>query len=200
MNRRPERFCPYPALGERLKEAAMRAISTIGLIFAFCGAALAMSEDARERCDNPLSNPAAAIKACTEIIDTRDDGYVLDAAYLHRGIAYRQKGKAESAIADFNEAIVLNPADADIYFHRGLAYRAKGNYDSAIADFDQAIQLDPKDPEAYNCRGEAYRDKGDYGRAVADFDRALALEPAMRAAANNKAKVLEKLGTGRPQS
>jgi tetratricopeptide (TPR) repeat protein len=176
----------------------MRIILTIGLLFAFCGAALAASEEVRERCDNPLGNPAAAIKACTEIIDGRDDGYVRDAAYLHRGIAYRRKGKAEDAIADFGEAIDLNPTYADAYFQRGIAYRTKGNYNSAIADFDQAIQLDPKDPEAYNCRGEAYRDKGDYGRAIADFDHALAIEPTMRAAANNKAKVLEKLG--KPQS
>jgi tetratricopeptide (TPR) repeat protein len=178
----------------------MRAILTIWLVFAFCGGALAVSEDVRERCDNPTRNPAGAIKACTAVIDSLDVGYVLDAAYLHRGIAYRQKGNSDSAIADFSEAINLNPAYTDAYFHRGAAYRARGDYDSAIADFNQAIQLDPKDPEAYNFRGEAYRDKGDYGRAITDFDHALEIEPAMRAAADNKAKVLEMLGKGRPQS
>jgi tetratricopeptide (TPR) repeat protein len=178
----------------------MRAILTIGLVSAFCGGALAVSEGVRERCDNPSSNPAAAIKACTAVIDSLDVGYVIDVAYLHRGIAYQQKGNFESAIADFSEAINLNPAYAEAYFHRGTAYQAKGDYGSAIADFDQVIQLDPKDPEAYNSRGEAYRDKGDYDRAIADFDRALEIEPAMRAAANNKAKILEKLGRGRPQS
>ncbi len=176
----------------------MQAVLTIGLVFIFCGSALAVPEDVRERCDNPFGNSAAAIKACTEIIDTLDDAYVIDAAYLHRGIAYWRKGNLDSAIADFSEAINLNPAYADAYFHRGTAYQAKGNFDRALADFDQAVELDPKDPEAYNGRGEAYRDMGDDERAIADFNRALEIDPTMRAAANNKVKVLEKLG--RPQS
>jgi tetratricopeptide (TPR) repeat protein len=178
----------------------MQAILTIGLVLASCGGALAVSEADRDLCDSPYSNPAATIKACSEIIDTLDTGYVFDAAYLHRGIAHNKKGNFDSAVADFSEAINLNPAYADAYFHRGTAYRAKGDYDRAIADFDQAIQLDPKDPEAYNCRGEAYRDKGDYERAIADFDHAIEIEPAMAAAVNNKAKILEMLGQGRPQS
>jgi tetratricopeptide (TPR) repeat protein len=176
----------------------MRAILTIGLVLIFCGSAMAVSEDVRERCDNSFGNSAAAIKACTEIIDTLDDAYVIDAAYLHRGIAYQCKGNLDSAIADFSEAINLNPTSADAYFHRGTAFLAKGAYDRAIADLDQAIGLDPKDPEAYNARGEAYRDKGDSDRALADFDLALEIDPAMGVAGNNKAKVLEKLG--RPQS
>ena len=94
----------------------------------------------------------------------------------------------------------LTLLDAKSYREQGIVAYRNGDLNGAIADFDQAIQLDPKDPEAYNCRGEAYRDKGDYDRAIADFDHALEIEPAMRAAANNKAKVLEKLGSGRPQS
>src|SRR5262249_26290637 len=94
-----------PCPGKYLKEVAMGAIWTIGLVFAFCGSALALTEDVRERCDNPFRNLAAAIKACTAIIDTLDNGYVLDAAYLHRGIAYLRKGNFDSAIADFSEAI-----------------------------------------------------------------------------------------------
>jgi tetratricopeptide (TPR) repeat protein len=176
----------------------MRAILIAGLVLAFCSDVLAVSEDIRERCDNPFGNSAAAIRACTEIIDALDDGYVIDAAYLHRGIANRRKGNLDRAIADFNEAINLNPAFADAYFHRGTAYQAKGEYDRAIADFDQTIGLDPKDPEAYNCRGETYRDVGDYDRAIADFDRALEIDPNMRAAADNKAKVLDRVR--RPQS
>jgi tetratricopeptide (TPR) repeat protein len=178
----------------------MRVNLTIVLILTFCSDALAVSEGIRDRCDNPFRNSTGAVKACTEIIDTLDNGYVIDAAYLHRGIAYQQKGNFDGAIADFSEAINLNPAFADAYFHRGGAHRAKGDYDSAIADFDRAIQLDPKDAEAYNCRGEVYSAKGDYDRAIADFNHALEFDPAMRAAADNKAQVLEKLGKGRPQS
>jgi tetratricopeptide (TPR) repeat protein len=181
-----------------LETASMQAVLTIGTALIFCGSTLAVSEDVRNQCDHPFGNSAAVIDSCTVIIDAFDNGYVIDVAYLHRGIAHQRKGNLDSAIADFSEAINLNPAYADAYFHRGTAYRAKGDYDRAIADFGQAIALDPKDPEAHYHRGEAYRDKGNYDRAVADFDRALEIDPSMPGAAVNKAKLLEKLG--RPQS
>ncbi len=165
----------------------------IGLVLAACGGALAVSEADRNKCDNPSRNPEAAIKACSDIIDMTDIGYVLDAAYFNRGIAYKVKGDYGRAIADFGEAIELNPGYADAYFHRAIAYKARGDYDRAIADFDQTIRLDPKDPEALDGRGEAYSEKGDYERAIADFDRALGIDSTMQAAASHKAVALEKL-------
>ena len=60
-----------------------------------------------------------------------------------------------TAIADFSEAIRLNPKDAVAYNNRGVAYYAKSDLDRAIADFNEAIRLDPKDAIAYNNRGAA---------------------------------------------
>jgi tetratricopeptide (TPR) repeat protein len=76
----------------------------------------------------------------------------------------------KSAIADYTEAIRLNPKDDSAFYFRGEAYRQKADYDRAIADYTEAIRLNPKDVFAsYYARGGAYVDKGDYGHAISDL-------------------------------
>jgi tetratricopeptide (TPR) repeat protein len=42
---------------------------------------------------------------------------------------------AFDAIADYNQAIQLNPKYAKAFNNRGFAYNNKGEYDRAIADY-----------------------------------------------------------------
>jgi len=74
----------------------------------------------------------------------------------------------DRALADFSEAIRLDPADADSYNNRGLTYAAKGDRDRAIADYSTAIRLAPDDPAAFLNRGLIYAARDDLGRAIAD--------------------------------
>ena len=74
-------------------------------------------------------------------------------------LAYRVKGENDRAIADYTEAIRLDPKNANAYSNRGYAYSDKGDTDRAIADFTEAIRLDPKFAIAYNNRGLAYGEK-----------------------------------------
>jgi tetratricopeptide (TPR) repeat protein len=68
----------------------------------------------------------------------------------NRGLAYRAKGDHDHAIADYDQAIRLNPTP-EAFNNRGAANRAKGDLDRAIADFDQAITHNPKHATAlYN--------------------------------------------------
>ena len=92
--------------------------------------------------------------------------------------AYRDKGDNDRAIADYNEAIRLDPKDATAYNNRGYRLSAnKGDNDRAIADYDEAIRLDPKYAMAFLGRGIAYRAKGDLDRAIADYSEAIRLDP-----------------------
>jgi lipoprotein NlpI len=98
-------------------------------------------------------------------------------AFLGRGIAFSDKGDNDRAIADFNEAIRLDPKSAMAFDNRGSAYHDKGDNDRAIADYNEAIRLDPERAKAFNHRGYAYSDKGDNDRAIADYNEAIRLNP-----------------------
>ncbi len=52
------------------------------------------------------------------------------------------KGDYDRGIQDFNQAIKLNPDDADAFYNRGLAYAHKRQCDRAIEDFNRASKLD----------------------------------------------------------
>src|SRR5262245_56508978 len=114
--------------------------------------------------------PDQQITGCTNAIQSgKYSGKDLSWAYFNRGNAYDDKGNHDRALADYSEAIRLDPKDAKVYYNRGLTYFDKGDYDRAIADHSDAIRLNPKDPQVYYNRGNAYRTKGDYDRAIADY-------------------------------
>jgi tetratricopeptide (TPR) repeat protein len=89
----------------------------------------------------------------------RYSGKDLAAALNNRGNAYQVNGDIDRAIADYDEAIQLDPNLADAFTGRGPAYRNKGDVDRAIVDYDQAIRLSPNYAMAFNNRGGAYQDK-----------------------------------------
>jgi len=84
----------------------------------------------------------------------------------------------QRAIADFTQAIRLDPNNANTYNERGRAYSQIEDYNRAVADFTQAIRLEPNFASAYSGRGSAYRELNDLNRALADFNQAIQLVPS----------------------
>jgi tetratricopeptide (TPR) repeat protein len=128
-----------------------------------------------------------AIAGCTSIINDGSESVPNRfAAYSNRGVKWVAKGDIDRAIADFSEAIRLEPKLGVAYRNRGGAWSAKGDYDRAIADFNEVIRLDSKDILAYISRGDAYLAKKDYGRAITDYTEAIRLDPKLAVAYNNR--------------
>jgi tetratricopeptide (TPR) repeat protein len=107
-------------------------------------------------------------------------------AQVKQGGVHYFRGNYDQAIADYTEAIRLNPQYATAYYNRGSAYRDKNDYDRAITDYTEAIRLNPQYAIAYNNRGVAYRQKNDYDRAIADYNEAIRLNPQDAIAYNNR--------------
>jgi tetratricopeptide (TPR) repeat protein len=64
-------------------------------------------------------------------------------AYNNRGTTYAQRGEFELAVADFDEAIKINPNDRLAYHNRALAYKKLDKLTEAAADLERAKQLSP---------------------------------------------------------
>lgn len=94
-----------------------------------------------------------------------------------RGVAYSAKGDLDRAIADFDDAIRLNPKDKEAISNRGNAYRTKGDFGRAIADYDQLVQLDGKDARAYFHRARLYWQIASFTKSLTDLDQSIQLNP-----------------------
>src|SRR4029077_18900380 len=82
----------------------------------------------------------------------------VDEATRHNamGLAKATTKDWDGAIAEYSEAIRLDPNFADAFYNRGLAREDKGNLDDAIQDFSRAIALNPRHALAYTERGSTF--------------------------------------------
>ena len=88
------------------------------------------------------------------------------------GIEKSQQGNYQGAIADFNQAIEINPQHANAYYNRGLAKYHSKNYQGAIADYTKVIEINPQFASAYSIRGTSKYLLGDLKGACDDARKA----------------------------
>ena len=121
------------------------------------------------------------------------NGSDLFLAFYSRGSVY-ENSDCNQAIADYTEAIWLNP-DWDLPFTtRARCYLKNQDFGRAVADATQAIRLEPEDASLYEHRARVWRQKGELDRSIADYDEALRLQPTWYEFHRNRAEVWEEKG------
>lgn len=139
-----------------------------------------LSGDERDAqlCADPGADLAAAIAACSRMLELKDlqpkDRARWHASRaVHRG---RMKQHAE-AIADFDKAIALQPREYGYYVGRSGAHGAGGDHRAALLDAGKAAELEPKSAQAQLLMGAAHEGLQDYRRATEHFGRVIELAP-----------------------
>src|SRR2546427_3211313 len=123
------------------------------------------------KCQDLRTNPALQLSACSSIIDSgKETRSNLALAFNNRGVAYSNQGDLARAIADYDQAIRLDPSQAIAFNNRGVSYSKEGDIEQSIRDFDQAIELKPDFAEAYVNRSSEYYKKGEFDRAISDLN------------------------------
>lgn len=106
--------------------------------------------------------------------------------FWNRGLIWKKKNDTDRAIADYDEAIRLDPQFSEAFNSRGVAWNKKDDYDHAIADYSEAIRLNPQYAIAFFNRGNSRYRKGEFDRALTDYSEAIRLNPQYASALNNR--------------
>jgi lipoprotein NlpI len=150
-------------------------VSVVPLVLA-AGPVLAASQTDFADCQQ-MQDPDRSITGCSKLVgDQSLVPHDRAIAYFDRGVAYYAEEDLDGAIADWSEAIKLDPNYAHAYNNRAKAYRAKGDYQHAITDYNEAVTLDPHHALAYKGRGIAYLLSGQMAKAEADFQQTTNLD------------------------
>jgi tetratricopeptide (TPR) repeat protein len=109
--------------------------------------------------------------------------------YVARGNHFYRTGDLDYALADFEEAIRLDPKSAKAFYGRGCVRAKRDEVVKAVADLSEAIRLDPTDVSAFVDRSVVLVMRGEWELALADCDAALKLDPKHVAALTDRAMI-----------
>ncbi len=146
----------------------------------------------RARVHLALGDQQAALVDLDQALGLDRDWGVADAAltYRQRGDLHRQANRPELAIADYTQALALNPQERTALLCRALLWDRAGQTDKALADYTQLLQLE-LDPQervwVLNNRGWARAQQGDFSAAIRDYTQAIEIDPCHLNAHYNRA-------------
>ena len=92
--------------------------------------------------------------------------------WLNSGMQKASRGNLQGAIADYTQAIIINPMHALAYYNRGNTKAHLKDWQGAIYDFTKAIKIDPNDSIAFLNRGFVKEIIGDLKGACIDWRKA----------------------------
>ena len=118
--------------------------------------------------------------------------------YEKRAEIYIDQGKYDKAIADYSNAIELNPERAwycaKYYAKRAEIYIELKEYNKAIFDYSEAIELNPGDAGRYRSRANVYVELKEYNKAISDYSKFIEIYPKNYDAYCKRASVWIELG------
>lgn len=98
------------------------------------------------------------------------------------GAMYLRMGSWDQCIAEYQQAVRLNPADAWCHNRLGVALQWRGGHDrEAITRFRDSIRIDPNIGWTHHHLALSLEREGQFDEAVEEFEEAIRLSPEKRA-------------------
>ena len=104
---------------------------------------------------------------------TRDN----DIAHVNLAFALEQQSRFDEALAEYREALRLQPRAYQIHDSYGNLLGKMGRPDEALAEYREAIRLNPKIPFLHNNLGAELARLGRFDEAMIAFTNAAQLDP-----------------------
>jgi len=105
-----------------------------------------------------------------------DDGDGFDV----KGDIFYARNDYPAAIAQYSEAIVLDPKKERFYEDRGDAYFSNNENEKALADFNKAAELDTKKPYPLERIGDYFYMRKEYEKAVPYYQKSVKTDPGYK--------------------
>lgn len=99
-----------------------------------------------------------------------------------------------AAVADYDRAAVLEPANPTVYCRRGDCFVALGDHDRALANYRRALALDPSLFDVHGAVAKILAQRGAHAEAAVAWDRAIQLAPRYADFYLGRAQAYEHLG------
>lgn len=136
------------------------------------------------------------IKAIADIDKAIEIDKYMSGAYAQRAIIkVLHDADYESALADMNEALRLDPKEVSYYFNRARIKYHQDDLQGAMADYDYILQLDPGNTMTHYNRGLLRMQVGERNKAISDFTEVIKAEPDNYFAIYNRALLYDMIGS-----
>jgi tetratricopeptide (TPR) repeat protein len=110
------------------------------------------------------------------------------------GYGAEEAGDARTAMAEYQQAIALDPRHGDAQVNLGRLLHEAGQTDQALTHYRAALAARPEDPVAAFNLGVALEDLGRAPEAIEAYQRAIAIAPDSADAHYNVARLYEQRG------
>jgi len=97
--------------------------------------------------------------------------------YYQRGLHREARGDRAGGIADYSQALAIDPRLAAARMSRAAAFAAGNDHEKALADYDRLLERDGDHKDALLARGQLHLRRGETENAFLDYTRAIELEP-----------------------
>lgn len=144
---------------------------------------LLLSDYAEQIADATSSKmPEMSEHYLAKAIETKQVFTPLDLHMFNRlGMAYRERGEWEKAVALYKKALTVAPKDPALFYNMALAYHTGGKEDEVMRCLRRALELQPdfnqgNEGVSYNI-GVLYMDFDEFEAAIPFFEQVLEINP-----------------------